>query len=125
MPLERLAVTGIVPGDIHRAEVAKIFDSNGRGRWDEATIRRDNEHAGHPECRPREDVCVGEFSTKIEAAQKSKHFAEGRTVLAPQSPREFKLRPIAHDHAGALTTCVSGRQEKNAALPRVKLSCHY
>src|SRR5207247_2525158 len=85
----------------------------------------DNKHARHPERWPRENIRVGEFPTKIKAAQKSKHFAEGRSVLAPQSQREFKLRPLVHDHAGALTTCVSGRQEKNAAHPRMKRSCDY
>jgi hypothetical protein len=38
-------------------------------------------------------------------------------IIAAQTAREVELRPLAHDHSGALAACVSRRQKKNTAHP--------
>src|SRR5213595_984017 len=69
--------------------------------------------------RTRKCICVGNFSTKIEAAQKSKHLRDCRALFVAQSSREFELRSLAQNHARSLTAGVRRGKEENAAADLV------
>src|SRR6266550_5132495 len=107
------SVTRIVLIDVDLRKFTQIIKANSRSRIDQSAGRRDHKHTGRSTRGPRKCICVGNFSAKIEAAQKGEHVRDWRATFRSQLSGEWKLRLVAQNHLGSFTPGISGREKEN------------
>jgi hypothetical protein len=81
---------------------------------DQTAVARDDICAFQSLRRAREFFGVSILSSKVEAAQKRKNFAQRRVLTALQPSGEFKSGPLIKDEARPFTAGVCRRQDENA-----------
>src|SRR6266550_3048439 len=116
------SVTRIVLIDVDLRKFTQIIKANSRSRIDQSAGRRDHKHTGRSTRGPRKCICVGNFSTKIEAAQKGEHVRDWRATFRAQLSGEWKLRLVAQNHLGSFSPGISGREKEN---PMADVVLHY
>src|SRR5207248_4755752 len=79
---ERFAIARIILMNVHLSEFAQIGQADFGSGIKEATRWRDYQYTTNARSRPGEGVGIGKLPAKIESAQKSEHFANGRRFAA-------------------------------------------
>jgi len=84
--------------------------------WHRQVARgRDDERAANIRRSLSKGVGVGDLAAEIKSAQKGKDFRDSGAAIA-QPYRQIELRFFAHDHAGAFSSGIRGREQKDALV---------
>src|SRR5262249_62914 len=99
--LERFPVARILLVDVDLAELAQVSQRDLSPYGDQSACRCDDERSEFAISIAGKHICVGNFTTKIETAQKCEYFGDGRSTAAPQFLCDIELGALAQDHLGA------------------------
>lgn len=97
----------IVLVNADHGELTQIIQIDARSCIDQAPRGRNDKHTRGSARRTRKRSCIGDFTAKVEAAEKGEHLRDWRALFAAQFAREFELRPIARNHRRSSTVGVS------------------
>ena len=116
--LERFTILRVPEIDIALGKLAQVIEIDCGLRIDQSARWRDDENARKAVARPRKSIRVCNFSSKIQSAEKRKHFGDAGSFCTAQTPGKIELRAIAHDHPSAFASGIRRRQKENSLGPR-------